>query len=247
MAKPNGVVIYQGPSQIDGQTIAVIVTGIGKASRNEKTGDMLQTWIIRDDVAPNIAVHMGADASVCGDCKHRGTIVNGRNVNRSCYVTVGRAPRQVYLAYRKGNYPVALAHQIADCAVGRVVRLGSYGDPAAVPLWVWEAFTSKALTWTGYTHQWRNCSPDYARYCMASVDTACEQIAAKMQGYRTFRVRAANEDLAAREIVCPASEEAGKRTSCADCRACGGLSAKARVDIAIMPHGLGKGNFRKAA
>jgi hypothetical protein len=43
--------------------------------------------------------------------------------------------------------------------------------------------------------------------------------------------------LNAREIVCPASKEAGAKTTCAACVACGGQSAKARVDVAIIVHG----------
>ena len=44
------------------------------------------------------------------------------------------------------------------------------------------------------------------------------------------------------EIQCPASEESGKRTTCAACQLCGGTSKNAR-SVAIMAHGTGKGNF----
>jgi hypothetical protein len=40
-----------------------------------------------------------------------------------------------------------------------------------------------------------------------------------------------------REISCPASVEAGAKTSCSACKACGGTSAKAKIDIAIIAHG----------
>ena len=46
----NGMVIWQGPSLVDGKPIAVIVTGLNKPSQNSKTGDMLQSWIIRTDM-----------------------------------------------------------------------------------------------------------------------------------------------------------------------------------------------------
>jgi imidazole glycerol phosphate synthase subunit HisF len=58
-----------------------------------------------------------------------------------------------------------------------------------------------------------------------------------LMGYRTFRTRTEAEALGAREIACPASDEAGNKTSCADCRACGGTAAKAKVSIAIIAHG----------
>ena len=52
-----------------------------KASRNPKTGPMVQLWILRADVHPMEAISTGTDSSICGGCKHRGA--NGRE--RSCY------------------------------------------------------------------------------------------------------------------------------------------------------------------
>lgn len=236
MAKANGYVLYEGPSQIDGQPIVVIATGFAKGSSNEKTGaGLIQTWIIRSDVKPTDAVNTGDDASICGDCPHRGAIVDGRNVGRSCYVTVFQAPLNVFKTYRKGGYE--RAEDLAALGAGRGVRLGSYGDPAAVPMHVWEAFCSLSAYRTGYTHQWRSAPLELATYCMASADTAADKAAAKLLGYRTFRVRHESEPLETHEIVCPASKEAGYRTTCDACKACGGLGAKAKVDIAIMAHG----------
>jgi hypothetical protein len=78
---------------------------------------------------------------------------------------------------------------------------------------------------------------------MASCDNAFEQELAKAQGWRTFRVMRKGERLAPREISCPASVEAGAKTSCSACKACGGTSAKAKADIAIIAHGaVGKIN-----
>jgi hypothetical protein len=121
---------------------------------------------------------------------------------------------------------------------GRMVRMGSYGDPAAVPVAIWQAMMARVAAKTGYTHQWHTGRFDGLQaFCMASCDTASEHTVAKALGWRTFRVRLADEPLMAREIVCPASKEAGAKTSCDACKACGGNTAKARVDIAIMAHG----------
>jgi hypothetical protein len=71
---------------------------------------------------------------------------------------------------------------------------------------------------------------------------------AHAKGWRTFRVRAANEPVTAkREVICPASNEAGNRTSCLDCKACGGLSAKAKVSMVIIAHGATAKRFATAA
>ena len=229
----NGIILYRGPSVLDGAPIVVIATGLAKASSNSKTGDIVQTWILREDISPTAAVNTGDDASICGNCPHRGAIVDGRNTGRSCYVTVFQAPLNVWKSYKRGIYRDALPGDLA----GRKVRLGAYGDPAAVPLEVWQSALATSAGWTGYTHQWRAAgSEGLKRFAMASCDTAQDYQDATAAGWRTFRVRSAVEPLEPLEIVCPASAEAGKRTECASCMLCAGTSKLAR-NIAIIAHG----------
>ena len=232
----NGAIIYQGPSALDGQPIVAIATGLAKSSSNVKTGNMIQVWIIRSDMKPTDANHAGADASICGACPHRGVLetVDGitRNVGRTCYVTVFQAPLSVYKTFAAGKYA---ASSDAGLFAGRNVRIGAYGDPAAVPFSVWQMFLPAADAITGYTHQWRNAI-ELKAWCMASCDTVADHAAAKSDGWRTFRVRTLADPVLAREVICPASAEAGKRTTCALCRACGGASSKAKADIVIALH-----------
>ena len=68
----NGVIIWEGASAIDGAPIRVIATGLKTSSHNAKTGDLIQTWILRADMTPQEAVDSGADESICGGCPHRG-------------------------------------------------------------------------------------------------------------------------------------------------------------------------------
>ena len=237
MAKPNGAVIYRGPSQLDGKPIVVIATGFAKSSDNEKTGGgLIQTWILREDMSPVVATQTGDDASICGDCPHRGTATGAANVGRSCYVEVFKAPTSVWKTYKRGGYPQFAGHSIANLFAGRGVRLGSYGDPAAVPAHVWAGVLDRHAFHTGYTHQWR-AFPELAQWCMASADSASDRAAAKLLGFRTFRVRTLAQALELGEVVCPASKEAGFKTTCDTCRACGGLTSKARADIVIAAHG----------
>jgi len=42
MSRPNGMILYEGPSLIDGKSIVVVVTGF-KRTDNRKTGTMLQS------------------------------------------------------------------------------------------------------------------------------------------------------------------------------------------------------------
>jgi hypothetical protein len=230
------MIIYRGPSMLDGAPIVVVATGLDGKFRNEKTGALVQTWIMRDDVSPIEAVKTGADASICGGCVHRGTVEAGKNVGRSCYVKVFQAPLVVWKTAQAGKYATAELAGLAALGAGKRIRLGSYGDPAAVPMAVWDAFLSEADAFTGYTHQWREA--DLSRYVMASCDTDADYVEAKAKGYRTFRIRASVEaPLNKREVACPASKEAGYKTTCASCVACGGNSAKAKADIAIVIHG----------
>lgn len=231
MTRPNGLILYRGPSLIDGAPIVVIAAGLAKRSRNAKTGAMVQTWILRADINPSAATKTGDDVSICGNCGHRPAL------GGSCYVKVWQAPRAIWEAFTRGVYSDARdASEVTAAGAGRVVRLGTYGDPGAVPLWVWRALCANAEAVNGYTHQWA-ARPDLAAYCMASVDSSSEALAAHAMGFRTFRVRNADEPLMPREFACPASHEAGRKTDCASCRACGGHSAKARAHPVIVAHG----------
>lgn len=229
---PNGVILYRGPSRIDGAPIVVVATGLRSRSENSKTGGMVQTWILRDDMAPLDALKSGADASICGGCRHR----PDRNGKRSCYVNVGQAPTSVYRALQRGRYPAPPASSFPALFAGRVVRLGAYGDPAAVPLAVWQLVTRDAAGHTGYTHQWKSARlRDVTALCQASVDTPAEADKADALRLAYFRVKAAHESARPGEVVCPASAEAGKVTTCAECRMCDGTDKR----IVINAHGSG--------
>ena len=116
------------------------------------------------------------------------------------------------------------------------VRLGSYGDPMAVPEYVWRSLTSAAEYVTAYTHG-ANTMPDMV---MTSADSAAEARDAWGKGERTFRVISALDKLIkGKEILCPASDEAGNRATCAACKLCGGNGVKAK-SVAIVAHGAAK-------
>ena len=64
----NGFIIYDGPSVLDGQPIIAVAT---LKTSNAKTGNMIQTWIMRRDIEPHLAIKSGDDSSVCGGCVQR--------------------------------------------------------------------------------------------------------------------------------------------------------------------------------
>lgn len=232
-----GSIIYSGPSKIDKQPI--FVTAI-TASDNRKTGDMVQTYIMRADMDPRLASKLGEDVSICGDCQHRGTptLDPDRSVaeRRSCYVTLGQGPLQVWKAFQRGAYP--LADTFADRALlgsQRFVRLGTYGDPGAVPTSVWNALVSMADGWTGYTHNGAS-----SRLCMTSADSLAEAQAAWARSRRTFRIVKQVDELQRNEVLCPASAEAGFKATCIKCRLCNGDGSAHAKSVAIVAHGAGR-------
>lgn len=231
--------IYRGPSLYDGKPIVVIAQ---ISTKNRKTGNMVQTYILREDIDPISASRTGEDKSICGDCPHMGkpnlSANKGQALQRTCYVTLAHGPLGKWKAYRKGAYPESFGHfAIAAIGKGRMVRLGTYGDPAAVPSYVWESLLSESLGHTAYTHGAVNPIPSKI---MTSADNASQALAAWERGERTFRIIS---DISAimkgREVLCPASEEAGKKTDCANCKLCGGASIKGK-SVAIVAHGTAK-------
>jgi hypothetical protein len=242
--KPSGFIIYRGASLLDGKPIVVVA--ITKESKNSKTGNMVQTYIMADNgQSPVESAKDLSDASVCGDCKHR------RGMGGSCYVNLGQGARSVMDGVMRGIYPQDLGGAIRASQY-RKVRLGTYGDPAAVPAYVWRFLLESASGWTGYTHQWASGKADHVKqWCMASVDTLTEMRLARSQGWRTFRVRADErvslEQLGRlekqTEMICPASEEAGKRLTCTTCMACSGGIGSKKASVTIVVHGLLKKRF----
>ena len=227
--------IWTGPSLLTGETISVYVLS---ESTNGKTGNMVQTYIMRADQEPHQAVKTGADEAVCGQCPRRPAL------GGDCYVLVFQGPLGVHRAAQRGNYPAMSPEDAGKALAGRRIRLGTYGDPAAVPAHVWAQLVAHADAWTGYTHQWRSMlgterAAQYRQFLMASCDTPQDREDAMLAGWRTFRVRDPHQPIMPGEFMCPASEEAGKRRTCETCRACSGVAPDRVMQASpvIIAHG----------
>ena len=222
-------IIYNGPSLLDGKPIVVIAT---YSNRNTKTGKVVQTYILRSDINPLEASKTGQDFSICGSCPMRGEVTTDpkRKIakGRKCYVNLGQGVLIVFKSYKRGVYKEGDPRTMGR---DRFVRVGTYGDPAAVPSEVWDELLAECETWTAYTHQkpWR---PDIA---MQSADSYDEAKAHWAAGRRTFRVIVDLGDIdKSKETLCPASKEAGRRVQCTACKLCKGSSLA--KSIAIVEH-----------
>ena len=242
MKKPNGYVIWQGASLLDGKPIMVVAL---LKSSNGKTGNMLQTYIMRSDINPMSASKTGEDYSICGECPHRGEATDDPNAKqakkRACYVILFQGPLNVYKSYVKGNYPVVTGHKaLSEIGTDKDIRLGTYGDPACVPSFVWDSLLEKCKSNTAYSHQAMMPTAQFKKeYMMRSADTISQARISWANGERTFRVAPLSTMVKGKEVLCPASEEAGRRTTCINCKLCGGASINAK-SILIPPHGNGR-------
>ena len=239
----SAAVIYRGPSKLDRMPIVAILTGMKGDSRNPKTDGIAQLWILRDDMNPEEAIATGQDISICGGCVHRGTVGDPTDPN-TCYVITGWAPSRIWDCDKRGGYPPMdprdASRRLADQRVE--VRLGAYGDPAALPVPVLRDLLHDVTGWTGYSHQWKRCHSSYRRWLMASTDSIAETVEAQAAGWRTFRIRKPDELPIVGEIDCPASDEQGHRLQCIDCMICNGCGPNdtaSRASVSIVAHGRG--------
>jgi len=237
MRFPNTVCIWTGRSihpQGDGGEIAVFLSGIRNPSGNRKTGPMLQTYILSNSGTNPVSVAndpRGAWRDACGGC------ALAHAIGGACYVNLGQAPLSIWQAWNRGSVPHLIPSQSAallETIAGQSIRLGSYGDPAAVPLETWKWLLRGAPAWTGYSHAWRALPKAHplSRYCMASVDRPEDIGEAVSRGWRAYSL-APDPETVDGAIPCP---HYSRGISCADCTLCSGSAIGAK-SIAVRPHG----------
>ena len=244
----NGIVFYRGASLLNGESIFGVMTGLRKRSDNTKTGDALQTWIMREDINPVVARKLGANYCVCGNCPWC----------QACYVNWGQGPLAVWRCYQRAKYTLKTGqtrtgHGYADYDPsihdryirGRYVRIGSAGDPVAIPADVWRPFVDMAKGNSGYTHQYEQpWAHDYRGFLMASADSVFQAQRAAEMGWRFFLANQTGlTKTELRRIIgcpvigCPAAKENGARVKCCDCGLCCGTRKARKPSVQIDPHG----------
>lgn len=226
-----GYVIARGNSPIDGRPyVAVLVL----KSRNRKTGDMPQVFILRADQHPLDALASGDDRTICGDCPHRPRYIPELDrMVRSCYVNIGKSVAAVWAALQRGSYP-DWHPDYSRRLRGRRIRWGAYGDAAILPESVVRDLNALAAGHTAYTHQWRQPWAAWARgVFQASCDSFQDYLDASAAGWRTFAVVPQGAAPYSGKL-CPATAE-NSQAQCLTCRLCDG----AKQDIFVEAHGPG--------
>jgi hypothetical protein len=202
---------------------------------NAKTGALIQNYIIPASWLESEAkISTLSDKAVCFDCPH------SQEINASCYVRKGQSAMGLASKVRSlrklglENIPELSPESEADlleAIAGKGIRFGSYGEPILLGEALINKISKKAKFWTGYTHQWHK--NNWAKnYFMASVESETISKAAQKSGFRTFFV---GETQSKEYVTCPASKEAGQKTTCDNCRLCMGTNSKAK-SVTILPH-----------
>jgi len=238
----NSVEIWRGKSLLTGDPIVVLLTGL-RRSNNRKTGAMLQTYILHRDQDPIETIRQGRDDAICGSCPLRAQ-VPGTLKGRACYVNVGLGPLSVWRSWKSGTIEPSSITEIKTRIQDRKVRIGTYGDPAAVPARVWTALIRHTAGHTGYTHQWYLLGDqEYRSFLHASIESPQAALSARSRGWKIFQVVREGEESEALygTLECASQKTAGKIT-CERCGLCQGSNQGASVWITA--HGSGKKNLK---
>jgi len=229
-------VVWRGLSPFNGQGIVALLSGVRTKSNNRKTGDMAQLSIVSDSGLPSHSLSNGADASSCGNCPLRPRLARLAGAAVSCYVFVAQSIDAKWKAFQRGAYADGTSlNVLAESWRDKPIRIGDYGDGAMMPESIIRRLVTIASGWTAYTHQWEHTWALWARrYFMASVASAEERTAAKLRGFRTYRILQDGEVLEPGEILCP--NETKPHVTCRRCLACSGTEGRGEVDIAIHVH-----------
>jgi hypothetical protein len=180
------------------------------------------------------------DAAVCGGCPFA--------AGQGCYVTtqptasIWKARHSYPRETLDTLVPLLIAQHRRGVLAG--LRLGAYGDPVALPIELVEELVGRlesvrnTFAITGYTHAWQAAyrlpnqeapDPRWKRYLMASCHHAKDSQTAYADGWRPYVIlpRGNPDEVlasarAAGVALCPASDEANNRLTCATCGGCDG-------------------------
>lgn len=228
-----------------------VLFNVQSGSGNTKTGNMVQIGFFPFEWAESKKViEGGSDKKVCFSCPH------SQSKGKTCYVRKGnplmgmKSKMKSVDSSKVPTFNSETEQIVLMICKGRPVRFGSYGEPVLLGETLTKKIAQVASHWTGYTHRWMDSSMQWAKkYFMASVENTLEMKNAILSGWRVFYVNmnknvsfvgakyapeVPKED---RLVVCPASAEGGRVTSCDRCKMCAGTTGtKVAASIVINKH-----------
>lgn len=234
----------------------VQVFRLGKTTNKKITNGekLVQSYTFSDDqfnyikdcvdteTKPTFKKFFSLDAKNCFDCPFS---VNSNQGGAKCYthkvmqysgfVSMLKSIVKEFSTLNKiPNYSNVDSDKLTAMATNRYVRFGTYGEPSVHPIELVKTLTNVAKSWTGYTHQYFR-KPEYANFFMASTHNEIQaKTAMDKFNYRSFIATDDNSDTTA--VICPASNEAGFKSNCADCGLCSGTMGKGKKNVVILEH-----------
>lgn len=231
----NTRLVWEGNSPFNGEPIILLMSGM-LASKNGKTGNMLQTYILLRDVRPAEAIKTGEDYSICANCPCRPITAKLDPDQAVCYVNTGNDGIDgMWDSYHAGKV-LQMSNIDYLLIVNRELRMGSYGEPTAVPFDVWRKLldaTGQAKNHTGYTSKWREpIAQEFKGYCQASCSSETEHLEAKNMGWYTYTHLPEGHPPIKNTVKCPYTKTNGVK--CRTCLLCNG----AKTDVTVTDSGL---------
>jgi hypothetical protein len=150
--------------------------------------------------------------SVCFDCPFRAYLkcYTHKYQQYSGFVSMLKSIAREFQNVQEIPSVHLLEKKIVEISNDKYIRFGTYGEPTLLPFDLVSNMVKASKSHTGYTHQWAK-KPDYAAFFMASTHSEIQSNHAKNLGFRSF---IATDKPLAGAVVCPASKEAGFKSTC---------------------------------
>ena len=172
-------------------------------------------------------------ASVCFDCPFRAYLKCYTHKYKQCagFLSMLKSIAREFKNVQEIPSIHLLEKKIVEISNDKYIRFGTYGEPTLIPLGLVSGMVNASKSHTGYTHQWAK-KPDYAAFFMASTHNESQANMAKKIGFRSF---IATDKKLENAVICPASNEAGFKSTCEKCGLCSG-ERKGTKNIQILEH-----------
>jgi len=195
---------------------------------------IMQTYHFSIEQVANLDLNQ--DAKTCFDCKFSYNQNDGKS--GGCYTHKGifrlglvsklRRLNKLYTNGKIKPYSKAIEKKILKIASNiNFLRLGAYGEAVTLPQSLIEQMCQKVNSYTAYTHMWHLEEYQWAsKWFMASTHNVFEVNIAKDRNFRFYNAG----ERVSNAVLCPASSSLPKekRTTCEQCRLCGGANKIAK-------------------